>query len=199
MARIRVYKHRPVLDVLLTAFFITELALIVKIMEFNDTLTLGACILGSAAVIEGTKRLTRVVFAKVSSSLLGAGPFRDPLSRGDNMVKFCDQMWQLVIHVAMSVFEIYVLRDERWLDDSSTVWLPRPDQQVQKQSLRLLYLVQLVSGRPRRILRGEPLTRRRPLLRTSRRARPAAPRRRASGRTRASRTASSSRAERTTM
>ncbi|KUF89270.1 hypothetical protein AM588_10002152 [Phytophthora nicotianae] len=62
------------------------------------------------------------------------------------MKKWCDQSWQLVIHVSMTIFELYVLRDETWWQDTTTLWNQGTDTGVfptQKFSTKLLYITQL--------------------------------------------------------
>jgi len=49
-----------------------------------------------------------------------------------------------MIHVTMTIFELYVLHGEPWWDDVNTVWIPYPpDPVTMKVSLRYLYVVQL--------------------------------------------------------
>jgi ceramide synthetase len=69
------------------------------------------------------------------------------------MKKFCDQMWMLTVHVAMSVFEYYllyhVLKDDELWEKPWNAWVPCPPEQKENlddtyhPELRLFYLTQL--------------------------------------------------------
>lgn len=70
----------------------------------------------------------------------------DPLKKTVALKKWCDQSWQLVIHVSMTIFELYVLRDEKWWQDQTTLWNQGTDTGVfptQKFSTKLLYITQM--------------------------------------------------------
>ncbi|CEG41745.1 lag1 longevity assurance isoform partial [Plasmopara halstedii] len=70
----------------------------------------------------------------------------DPLKKAVAMKKWCDQSWQLVLHVSMSMFELYVLRDETWWQDTTTLWDQGTDTGVfpsQKFATKLLYITQM--------------------------------------------------------
>ena len=62
----------------------------------------------------------------LSRSLLK--PLGDPLRKSKNMAKFKDQMWQLAIHVSMTLLEVWILYydggGEPWLDEYWSFWIP---------------------------------------------------------------------------
>ena len=72
----------------------------------------------------------------------------DPLSKPKTMHKYQDQMWQLAIHVSMTLLELYVLYyengEESWLTNYWDLWLPHPKNgQRTKASVHLVYFLQI--------------------------------------------------------
>ena len=91
-------------------------------------------------VIVAVKTGTRVVGGALSRTLLRG--FGDPLAKERTMQKFVDQSWQLVIHVAMTVFELHILSTEPWFEDTRTLWEPMPHEQVVREEVKALYCIQ---------------------------------------------------------
>ena len=143
--------HRPIpwLDRLLTVIFIGQVGLCFYAFSDNQLHFTAFCLalVGVALCVV----LSKVVFTAVGTFLsrlvyrLGWTD-HEPLKSRRQMKKWLEQAWQLVIHVSMSAFEVYLLADEPWLKDTATVWQPRPDLQYHKLSLRLFYITQLVSS-----------------------------------------------------
>lgn len=80
----------------------------------------------------------------VSKKLLAHAPFNDPLSNKKTYLKFVGSMWQLVIHVSMTLVELYILHDETWLEMPWTVYSkPWSHDFVPKLSLRIFFLLQM--------------------------------------------------------
>ncbi|RMX62251.1 hypothetical protein DD238_000833 [Peronospora effusa] len=139
-------KPNPFLDSLLVGLLVCELGVITHTL-WDDKQML--CILVAMIVVVAlTVKLTKTSFA------IGGGWFSrtflqhlgDPLKKAVTMKKWCDQSWQLAIHVSMTIFELYVLRDETWWQDTTTLWNQGTDTGVfptQKFSTKLLYITQL--------------------------------------------------------
>jgi len=75
----------------------------------------------------------------------------DPLADARTMRKFVDQSWQLVLHVAMTALELYILKvdggGKPWLDDYTSFWLPANDifdvySRAEGTAVHVLYLTQ---------------------------------------------------------
>jgi len=78
----------------------------------------------------------------LSSRLLKRHPFNNPLRKKPNLHKWRECSWQLAIHISMTVFEVYVLSNESWWDQTLTCWIPPPELQTAKYSVRALYTMQ---------------------------------------------------------
>jgi len=102
------------------------------------------CCLVTYATIELVKRAS-----VASGRVLSRHVFpQDPLSKPRQMNKYRDQMWQLVIHVVMTVLEVYILfyenGTEPWWSNSWELWTPHPlEGQLHKMSVHVLYLLQM--------------------------------------------------------
>ena len=74
--------------------------------------------------IQLVKLASEVVGGLLSRSLLK--PLGDPLRKSKNMAKFKDQMWQLAIHVSMTLLEVWILYydggGEPWLDEARRLY-----------------------------------------------------------------------------
>ncbi|POM66056.1 Longevity-assurance protein (LAC1) [Phytophthora palmivora] len=139
-------KPNPVLDTLLVGLLVCELGIITHTL-WDDKQML-YILVAMFFVVALAVKLTKTSFA------IGGGWFSrtflhhlgDPLKKAVTMKKWCDQSWQLVIHVTMTIFELYVLRDETWWQDTTTLWNQGTDTGVfptQKFSTKLLYITQL--------------------------------------------------------
>lgn len=51
----------------------------------------------------------------------------DPLKKKTTLKKWCDQSWQLVVHVTMSLCEWEILKHETWWQDTDTLWVVNHD------------------------------------------------------------------------
>eukprot|EP00461_Guttulinopsis_vulgaris_P000413 UN00413 len=102
---------------------------------------LASCLIVIVA-IKVTEFLTRVVARDFfSAKLLNSGPHPNPLAKPKAFSKFTGTCWQLVIHLSMTMFELYVLWDEPWLSHPYTTFVPvdyKP-----KDSLRYFYIFQI--------------------------------------------------------
>jgi len=139
------FRFNSTLDNFLTVVYLAVVCYLLYVFYFDlSTLTLFFVLIGVTAV---GINLTKAIFAKfglwLSATFLSGAPFNHPLSSKLTMRKWCDQSWQLVIHVSMSIFELLVLADETWFSETMTCWMPHPFQQTVKPSLRVLYLTQL--------------------------------------------------------
>lgn len=78
----------------------------------------------------------------VSGYLLRGAPYHHPLSKKRTFKKFIGSAWQFVIHLSMTLCELYIAKDETWL---SQPWTCFNDYFtfVPKQSLRLFLLLQI--------------------------------------------------------
>lgn len=103
------------------------------------------CCLGVLPTIAAVKRASAVVGCALSRTLLRH--LGDPLSKTKTLRKFEAQMWQLFIHVSMSLLELWILfvegGGEPWLSEPHTLWQPLARLQVNKPSVHALYLLQL--------------------------------------------------------
>ncbi|KAG6609224.1 Longevity-assurance protein (LAC1) [Phytophthora cinnamomi] len=139
-------KPNPVLDTVLVSLLMCELGVITHTL-WDDQQML-AILVAMVFVVALAVKVTKTSFA------IGGGWFSrtflqhlgDPLKKAVTMKKWCDQSWQLAIHVSMTIFELYVLRDETWWQDTTTLWNQGTDTGVfptQKFSTKLLYITQL--------------------------------------------------------
>ncbi|CAH0517013.1 unnamed protein product [Peronospora belbahrii] len=139
-------RPNPFLDNLLVCLLVCELGVILHTLWDDKQMF---CILVSMVfVVALAVKLTKTLFA------MGGGWFSrtflqhlgDPLKKTVTMKKWCDQSWQLIIHVSMTIFELHVLRDETWWQDTTTLWNQGTDTGVfptHKFSTKLLYITQL--------------------------------------------------------
>ena len=113
-------KPNPIVDTLLFSLLVGELGIILHTFAKEKQML---CILITMIVVVALAvRLTKTSFA------IGGRWFSrtflqhldDPLKKKLALKKWCDQSWQLVIHVSMTIFELYVLRDEKWWQDQTT-------------------------------------------------------------------------------
>ena len=108
------------LDNLLVLLLVCELAVITRTLWDEEHMLAILVVLVFAMAL--FVKVIKTVFAK------GGGWFSrtflqhlgDPLKKKVAMKKWCDQSWQLAIHVSMTIFELYVLRDETWWQDTTT-------------------------------------------------------------------------------
>ena len=110
----------PFFDRLLVGLLVCELGIIAHTLYDDEHMLsiLAALVALMALVVKAIK----TVFA------MGGGWFSrtflqhlgDPLKKTVTMKKWCDQSWQLAIHVSMTLFELYVLRGETWWQDTTT-------------------------------------------------------------------------------
>ncbi|CAI5712039.1 unnamed protein product [Hyaloperonospora brassicae] len=136
----------PFLDRLLVGLLVCELGIIAHTL-YDDEHMLSILVVLVALMALVVKAI-KTVFA------MGGGWFSrtflqhlgDPLKKTVTMKKWCDQSWQLAIHVSMTLFELYVLRGETWWQDTTTLWNQGTEEGVfpsHKFTTKLLYVTQL--------------------------------------------------------
>ncbi|TMW60692.1 hypothetical protein Poli38472_000734 [Pythium oligandrum] len=141
-----VQKPSAWVDALLMSAFVAELGVVGYTLRNEPDMLLLLFVL--LPVVAIAVWLTKMVF------YYGGGFFSrkflqhlgDPLKKRLAMKKWCDQSWQLAIHVSMAYFEFVVLRDETWWEDTKSMWNQGSKDGVfpeQKFRTKLLYLVQL--------------------------------------------------------
>ena len=131
----------PITNAVLTTVFLAEVVGIFGMLLFRPGMTtsVGAPLVGAEAAaalaaacvvlfptIQLVKLASEAVGGLLSRSLLK--PLGDPLRKSKNMAKFKDQMWQLAIHVSMTLLEVWILYydggGEPWLDEYWSFWIP---------------------------------------------------------------------------
>jgi hypothetical protein len=140
-------KPNPLLDGLLVTLLFLEMGVIVHTLWDDQQMLaiLAAMIVVVAIAVNVTKTCFAVGggwFSRTFLQHLG-----NPLRKAVTMKKWCDQSWQLVIHVTMTIFELVVLQDELWWQDTTTCWNQGTRYGVfpeQKFLTKLLYITQLV-------------------------------------------------------
>jgi ceramide synthetase len=113
-------KPNPFFDGLLMALLVLELGVIAHTLR--DDQEMFAYLLGLIVVVAIAVHVTKLVFAITGGwfSRTFLQHLGDPLKKSVTMKKWCDQSWQLVIHASMTVFELIVLKDETWWQDTTT-------------------------------------------------------------------------------
>jgi hypothetical protein len=135
----------PVLDMALTGTYIAVSLFIIGVFAMREPQWLAVLLafIGAVAVfIPACKRLFTVIGSSISNGPLSAAPFNRPLRHAATLRKFADTGWQLVIHVSMSLLELYVAHNETWWNETNTCWTDIHTF-VPKSSLAALYLIQL--------------------------------------------------------
>lgn len=114
-------KPNPLVDGILMFIFATELVIIGSTLLDTDREML-AYLLTLIVVVAIAVAVTKFVFATVGGwfSRTFLQHLGDPLKKAVTMKKWCDQSWQLVIHVSMTIFELVVLADETWWQDTTS-------------------------------------------------------------------------------
>ena len=131
----------PITNAVLTTVFLAEVVGIFGMLLFRPGMTtsVGAPLVGAEAAaalaaacvvlfptIQLVKLASEAAGGLLSRSLLK--PLGDPLRKSKNMAKFKDQMWQLAIHVSMTLLEVWILYydggGEPWLDEYWSFWIP---------------------------------------------------------------------------
>lgn len=114
-------KPNPLVDGVLMLIFVIELGIIGTTLFENDREML-AYLLGLIVVVAIAVAVTKYVFATAGGwfSRTFLQHLGDPLKKTVTMKKWCDQSWQLVIHASMTIFELVVLADETWWQDTTT-------------------------------------------------------------------------------
>ncbi len=149
------YHANPVFDFALTAVFLF-LAVFVVVTLAREEWTedklppLGLFVVLMAAVA-GLVALVRMAAVHTATFLnwwlVRVGLVdKAPIVGTVQLKKWQDQLWQLVVHVAMTVFEVHVLSTEMsgvW-GDMARAWHPNPEGWKKTPLVRLLYLTQLV-------------------------------------------------------
>jgi len=112
-----------------------------------------SCLVAVIVVITGTRTVAQVAGRSISKWRNYDGlpeDLRDPLRKKLQMRKFKDQSWQLLIHLSMTLYELYLLRDNDWFENPASAFTPCPstfmgENPANKHSLelRLFYLTQL--------------------------------------------------------
>lgn len=143
-ARVRVYVPNKRMDAALTAAFFLELVFLAYASTAQEKLWLLASIACAGVVVTATKAVARYLGGFISSTLLAGAPFHDPLRNPKTMAKFCDQAWQLAVHLSMSVLEVYCLCQVNWFQHTDSMWLPFTARQNHSTALRVMYILQLV-------------------------------------------------------
>lgn len=142
--KIRTASHaeNPLLCNILTVLMWISLAACVAVFSKNgDSLRdFVICIVITMVAIPSCKAVSGMVGARISTKKSSAKP--------ENLRKFCDQSWQWVVHVAMTLFEVYLLArpglDWKWWNDPGapdSVW--EPVDQAKDSMLNLFYITQM--------------------------------------------------------
>jgi len=134
-----VYKPQPVTENILTALFFGSVYFILTRFGRQDLTVFGGALLGTTVAVFLVKYMSSFI-GRVINSIL---PWK-PLSKRVNNDKFCEQVWQLVVHISLSLVDWKALEGEPWYEDVSTVWVPDPLEQVHKPFLRFIMMLQLV-------------------------------------------------------
>lgn len=139
-------KPNKYVDAALMLIFAFELVLLVTTLKDEPRLLAYlAGLIGVVAVaVNVTKMCFRVGGAWFSRRFLQH--LGDPLKKQLTMKKWCDQSWQLAIHFSMTVFELYVLRDKQWWQNTKTLWNQNSSTGAFPEyefSTKLFYLTQL--------------------------------------------------------
>jgi ceramide synthetase len=140
-------KPNAFFDGILMLIFVIELGVIAKTLLETDPEFLGY-LLGLIVVVAIAVAVTKFVFAVTGGwfSRTFLKHLGDPLKKAVTMKKWCDQSWQLMIHVSMTIFELIVLKDETWWQDTTTCWNQGTATGVfpeQKFLTKMLYITQL--------------------------------------------------------
>lgn len=113
-------KPPVVVDTVLVSLFFAELGVVGWTLRPEPDMLL--LLLGLILVVAAAVKITKLTFfyggAFLSRTVLAH--LGDPLKKRVTMKKWCDQSWQLAIHVSMAYFEYIVLRDETWWHDTRT-------------------------------------------------------------------------------
>lgn len=142
------FRPSQVVDAILTTLFGVLVFWIVYCFVMTDItdlyIFLGCCV-GIYLAIKGTDIFCEVVMRNiVSKKLLANAPFNDPLGSSKTFAKFVGSMWQLVIHVSMTLVELYIFQGESWLEEPWTVYSqPWSYEYIPKLSLRVFFLLQM--------------------------------------------------------
>jgi ceramide synthetase len=140
-------KPNPLVDGVLMLIFATELVVIGSTLLDTDREML-AYLLALIVIVAIAVAVTKLVFATVGGwfSRTFLQHLGDPLKKAVTMKKWCDQSWQLVIHVSMTIFELIVMADETWWQDTTSLWNQGTATGVfpeHKFLTKLLYITQL--------------------------------------------------------
>ncbi|KAF1317870.1 hypothetical protein FI667_g14487, partial [Globisporangium splendens] len=107
---------------LLIALLVVEVGVIAHVLLCSDHEKF-AYLLGLIVFIAIAVHVTKVMltvtgrwFSRTFLHHLG-----DPLKENVTMMKWRDQGWQLLLHFAMTIFDLVVLEDETWWQDTSTI------------------------------------------------------------------------------
>ena len=152
-----IYVPNPVLGHVLTMLFFVLIAFVLWALydegrasneAISPIATFGVCLVACSLLIWLCKLSSTLVAQLLNRLLVWAG-FVDkaPISGRAQMKKLQDQSWQLVIHVSMAAFEVYLLNVDcpgLW-SDSSLAWVPSPFGDYKPSTiLKRFYLFQLV-------------------------------------------------------
>ncbi|KAF1315766.1 hypothetical protein FI667_g15796, partial [Globisporangium splendens] len=110
------------IDSLLIALLVVEVGVIAHVLLRNDHEKL-AYQLGLIVFIAIAVRVTKVMLTVTGRWLSRTflQHLGDPLKENVTMVKWRDRGWQLLLHFAMVIFDLVVLEDETWWQDTSTI------------------------------------------------------------------------------
>jgi hypothetical protein len=148
------YVHRPWLDHLFTVLLVLLVGFVFVTIskeagegDVPAWVQFPILLLLVAAVVSAVKKLSAWLATILNTALVQAKLVDKPPLRGKvQMKKWQDQFWQLVVHVSMTAFEVYVLRTDLsglW-SDMSLAWVPEPRVWKPSRTVRLLYWTQLV-------------------------------------------------------
>eukprot|EP00040_Diaphanoeca_grandis_P021463 m.114403 g.114403 ORF g.114403 m.114403 type:complete len:378 (-) comp28346_c1_seq1:401-1534(-) len=135
----------PTINFVLTAIFLGQILFSFYMLKGkpDDIYLLGILHALVVIAIFSTKGVARMLGGWFSRTYLPG----DPLQSRKTMKKFCDQSWQLMIHVSVTIGEVYILYYEDggtdYATDTKKLWDPHPSVQPVTQSLRYMYLSQL--------------------------------------------------------
>lgn len=143
-----IFTPNPVLDNLLTAIFLAEVAMLAwSLASMRLLAVFGGLLLLVDAVISRVKHLSGT-WGSVFSAWLHRRGFvdHDPLASRIQRKKWSEQSWQLVVHAGFSLAEWIILAREQWYEHTDTCWQPHPAEQVGSHTLGLqaVYITALV-------------------------------------------------------
>lgn len=143
----KLYRPMPIIDTGLSMIFVAQCVWVLVLYANAGAwaaLGLLASLGGVAAVVSTSDMVSDQVGQWLGNVLVRARAVDEhPLRTSVQRKKWREQSWQFVIHVGMSLLELYVLSGQDWWSNTSSMWTPDPRIQVQPFSVHALYTIQL--------------------------------------------------------